>query len=449
PAPAAVTESDVAAEAPTQEEAKEGPEGPRSAPPESPTDTAAIAYVVEEPPPPGIRLLEPDLSPGLIDALLAAEFGEAAATLADPKALTVDKLLSDEFRNKHQRSVTTTGAATESPTETLDPPTVTDLPQLSSMEVQAPPAEATPPLDERTADPQTKSATTSLSPWPYVQVSPVPEASAAPDLTALPDLPDIEDLVASAAPDLTALPDLPDIEDTVAPEVPSIPDSPTVESSATGLPPLPKLPDIQEAVAPEVPSIPDAPEVESSATGFPTLPKLPDIQEAVAEPTVGRDNGLDMTVVEPESTLPEEPPLIPAPVEVVEPEEIARAEALAQGTDAINAAGAETTEEPAVPRAEGDLPAFSFDLPVFGSDQTAPDAPAQAEPATPVAEPVSTLGPESFSVVSEVLAATPSTVPAPAPAEPDNEVQKSESTPDMVSQDLTIISSKRRRFRLR
>ena len=52
-------------------------------------------------PQPGIRVLDPermvDMSPEVLDALLAAVFGEASARLLEPKALTVEALLNEEF----------------------------------------------------------------------------------------------------------------------------------------------------------------------------------------------------------------------------------------------------------------------------------------------------------------------------------------------------------------
>jgi hypothetical protein len=144
--------------------------------------------------------------PDMVDALLAAEFGEAAAKLMDPQDLTLDSLLGEEFAKKDSgRTPPTTDFGEPTASARLDlsadtaPPEVSDGPGPAARgaahpQAQTPTATAEPRSDLLPPPPslllpppptQTLPAPPpALSSMPYVQVSPAPVSFDSPSLAA-------------------------------------------------------------------------------------------------------------------------------------------------------------------------------------------------------------------------------------------------------------------------
>jgi hypothetical protein len=346
---------------------------------------------------PALRVLDPELTPELIDALLAAEFGEAAARFADPEVLTLDTLLSEEFGQRPPAAEPTVDSAAEASLSTA----VTE-PETSE---------------------SPKPATSSLTSWPYVHVSPVPEEAPKRDVDVVAEPADAKDLL-----------DYPDVADFVGPDLP-----PAAQDGVVI---------VEPSSAPESTDATGTPEVAESVSALPVEP--PPIPEPVDVPEPEQDD--DGTVAEVEvaaSTLAEPEP--EALVEdVVEPDPSLELEAHAEEPEVAEVASA-------VP---GELPPFPLGPPVVTggvSVEEPVDTVAEAlhlhdEGETDLPRPVTEL--PDFSVAADARDARASVAaefPGEAVASSPQAATDDEASPptvNLVSEDVTIISSKRKRFRL-
>ncbi|HUC35698.1 MAG TPA: hypothetical protein VMR97_01090 [Acidimicrobiales bacterium] len=357
----------------------------------------------------GVRVLAPeravDMSPAVVDALLAAEFGEAAARIMDPSTLTLDALLGEEFaRKEHTASGDAITEATQEPaTEEPAPAEEPTGEQAAEDEEAEPQPRQEQASEERSAETELPQPPTRPLPPPPTSLLPPPPSAAASG-TSHPAPP----AQARAGSD-----ENPQVSSSLKPlsYVQVSPPPQTVDS-----PPLP---------APE----PASPKVSGIGTAF----KPGDL------PPLSFDT--ELTVAEP--ALPEEAPPVPD------------LGASARAEDTLTESGPQ--EEASPFNVATDLPPLSFDTQLTVKEpalpEEAPPIPG-GEPAGWHEEPMEPTDtgpvPSRASMATEILAATPEE-PRPVPsAQAEPEQTEDPLGANVVSQDFTIISKKHvKRFRLR
>ena len=340
-------------------------------------------------------------TPELVDALLAAEFGDAAVMVMDPEITTLDAFLAEEFAPADQGNATTP--------EDLLPPTPADSPSGSF---------DTPFLTGSFDTPfLTGESTLPVEPPPI----PAPLATA--------DTAEIEDTLTNV-----------DAADEAASETDF--DSPSWSFEDT----LTNVDAADEATEPED-----------------LLPPTP------ADPPSW---SFDTPFLAGESTLPVERPPILAPLETAD-----TAEFQDTLTD-VDAADEATEPEDLLPPTPADSPSWSFDTPFLTGESTLPVEPppipaplatantaefqdtlTDVDAAGEATEPEDLLPPTpadppswSFaSMTTEILEAAPEESPREADALPADEVTRGSQDPlgpNVVSQDFTIVSKRRRHSHL-
>jgi hypothetical protein len=350
-------------------------------------------------PQPGIRVLDPgrvvDVGPEVLDALLAAEFGEVSARLLEPKALTVEALLNEEFAPSDRGT-----APSLTP---LVPPTAieADLPPLPSQQLPSPPSAPLPPPPSNLLPPPPKPADTELErPAPLSEAAGEgPESSRGPAVGSMPYV-------------------------QVSPP-PQVVDSPPLQAREVKAPPPPAMP---PSGTPE--------EGPSQRTG--DIPPL----------------SFGTPIFTGEPTLPAEPPPIPEPVRGVDtasaddtmttggvktPDEVTSSESTPSDIPPLSFGTPIFTEEPTLASEASPMP-----------PEPPPIPGGVLSPTGRAAEPPD---PEAFltasSMATEILDASPEQAVGEASAEEGAAAAPETPGSNVVSQDFTIISKKHKRFRLR
>lgn len=410
----------------------------------------------------GIRVLSPervvDMNPAVVDALLAAEFGEAAARVMEPDALDLGALLGDEFQIKglRQEEQPATGTEVERRdwTPTPPPPPAPKLPPPPSQPLPPPPSSLLPP-PPRTDVPESSrpaplrqtaetledlfGTTTPLQAEPYVQVSPSPSSFESPGLAARPAPPE---------PEASVQPEIGSREPEAAPE-------PTVPQTSEPTPPL-GFPRITGTGSREIESAPEIPPLSFEAPVFGNESTLPFEAPPIPAPeTTSFGEGPTQSKAPDIPALSfESPPFKQQPSTVTNlpqiPLEIA-------GVDALEAEFADVPEDARPFEVASDLPPLSFESPIFSEpspESTPEDGSAEggrvgAVEALEVVEAESELPPPPHrplptALASEILSVAPE---SPSPQSAEEEAPGDQS--NVVSEDFTIISKKHRRFRLR
>ena len=397
-------------------------------------------------------------TPELVDALLAAEFGDAAVMVMDPEITTLDAFLAEEFAPADQGNATTPEdllppTPADSPSGSFDTPFLTgsfDTPFLtgeSTLPVEPPPIPA--PL--ATAD--TAEIEDTLT-----NVDAADEAASETDF----DSPSwsFEDTLTNvdAADEATEPEDL-------LPPTPADPpswsfDTPFLAGEST----LPVEP----------PPIP-APLATAETAEFQDTLTDVDAADETTEPEADSDPpswSFDTPFLAGESTLPVERPPILAPLETAD-----TAEFQDTLTD-VDAADEATEPEDLLPPTPADSPSWSFDTPFLTGESTLPVEPppipaplatantaefqdtlTDVDAAGEATEPEDLLPPTpadppswSFaSMTTEILEAAPEESPREADALPADEVTRGSQDPlgpNVVSQDFTIVSKRRRHSHL-
>jgi len=423
----------------------------------------------------GIRVLSPervvDMEPAVVDALLAAEFGEAAARIMDPEALTLDALLGEEFGTKEREGTAETARGGWSPPAPLPP--APKLPRPPSQPLPPPPSGLPPPprsdvpessrptpLQRASETPEGPAgASTGVTSLPYVQVSPPPLSFDSPPLPARTS----ETVPAPASPSAgeTGAPEGSTASEVVQTSEPTPPlGSPKVTGdvadageSTSDIPPLSFDSPVfttESALPVEAPPIPEAEAESRSVSGL-------GIGNA-SEQTSPVDVGLDLPPLSFDSPMMTAEPSpsvqlrsIPAEIATSGALEAEFADSFAGSSEWAGSSEFDESSKEASPfEVASELPPLSFDSPVLTGEAatgyepetvsaplTAPDGELELE--TPLPPP-----PLPTDLASEILAASP----APASLEPAQDEEPVDQS-NVVSQDFTIISKKHRRFHIR
>jgi len=343
----------------------------------------------------------PNLTPAAIDALLAAEFGDAPSAAPAPRTQMVPAAEAGPLLN------TLLGAEFNTTSSVPAPPTA----RLAPPHVGAPPPPPPPAPSVASATfPSTRSSTPAPPETPLYPPTPAPSMPAPPN--APPNVP-----LRSAPAMATAAPATPPAQPPTATPGPA-PWSPTVDPRRTAPPATPS------STVPATP--PPVPPLRPTAGPAPVLP--PPVPASAHRP----------------ATAPIPPPVPPQPRLLGDPgpavpnhlNEPATPAAVPEGSSPLRSPLGAVTGDPAPFAAPG--------VPMGGVPVT-----AAPDPANPVGWPTqlrvenqaqTAKATDSVAMASEILAVAPR-VPLPEPVE---------TGPTTLAEDVTIMAKgRRRRFRLR